>query len=85
MNEIIKIAGIIIGIFSLIASISFYLNMTPKLIRISQGDSNATQEVIEDLAKEVSSTLITQTVKSLLIAIASVFGLTGLVAILKKV
>lgn len=85
MNEIIKIVGTIIGILSLIGTISFYLDVAPKLIRVSQGDDNATHEIIEDLTKEAASTLMTNAVISLLIAIASALGLTWLAAILKKV
>jgi len=85
MNEIVKIVCVIMGVFSLIGYITFYLNIMPKLIRVSQGDSNATQEIVQDLAEEASSTLMTQAVISLLIAIASALGLTWLVALLKKV
>jgi len=52
--------------------------------RISQGDYNATQDMAEDIAEEVTDTAIWSAVIYVAIAFASALGLGGLVAILKR-
>jgi hypothetical protein len=85
MNEIVKSIIAAIGIVSLLSSIPFYLGLMSGAIRIYQGDYNATQDMAEDFADEVTGTLIWTAVIAILIAFATALGLTGLVAILRKV
>lgn len=84
MNEIGKLIVAVIGIFSLIGSTVFYLNMMSYSVRISQGDYNATQDMAEDVAEEIKDTVIWSTVIYVAIAFAGALGLGGVVAFLKK-
>ena len=84
MNEIGKLIVTLVTVFSLIGSIVFYLNMTDYMVRISQGDYNATRDMVEEVAEEITDTIIWSTIIGFLIAIAGALGLTGLVAFLKK-
>jgi hypothetical protein len=84
MSEIVKLVIAVIGIVSLASSIPFYFALTSGVIRISQGDLNATQDIIESTTDEVVSTLMWNVAIYVGIAIASALGLGFLVAFLKK-
>ncbi|MEM2336462.1 MAG: hypothetical protein QXT10_05360 [Candidatus Bathyarchaeia archaeon] len=53
-------------------------------VRISQGDYNATQEMVKEVAEEITSQAVWEVIKCLLIALFSILGLTGLVKVLKN-
>ena len=84
MNEIAKLIVTVVGIISLVSSIPFYLAVTSGVIRLSQGDPNATQDITNSMTDEVVSTLMWNVAIGVGIAIASALGLGFLVAILKK-
>lgn len=84
MSEIAKLVIAIIGVVSLVSSIPFYLAMTSGVIRLSQGDLNATQDIIESTTDEVVSTLMWNVVIAVGIAIATALGLGFVVTFLRK-
>jgi len=84
MSEIAKLIATVVLLVSLVSSIPFYLALTSGVIRISQGDLNATQDIIESTTDEVVSTFMWNVVIYVAIAFASVLGLGCVVAFLKK-
>lgn len=84
MSEIAKLIVTIVSIISLVSSIPFYLAVTSGVIRLSQGDLNATQDMTNSMTDEVVSTLMWNVAIGAGIAIASALGSSFLVAILKK-
>lgn len=84
MNEIGKLIITIVGVFSLVGSIVFYLGLMDAFVRVSQGDYNASQEIAESMADETVDTIKWTLAIEVLITIASVLGLGSVVALLKK-
>ena len=84
MSEITKLIIAVVGIVSLLSSIPFYLALTSGVIRISQGDLNATQDIIESTTDEAVSTLMWNVVIAVGISIATALGLGFLVTFLKR-
>jgi hypothetical protein len=84
MSEIVKLIVTVVGIISLVSSIPFYLAVTSGVVRLSQGDLNATQDITNSMTDEVVSTLMWNVAIGVGITIASALGLGFLVAILKK-
>ncbi|MEM2568273.1 MAG: hypothetical protein QXH20_07405 [Candidatus Bathyarchaeia archaeon] len=87
MKEIAKLIVSLVGIFSIINiinSLPFIVNIMNYSVRISQGDYNATQEMVKEVAEEITSQAVWEVIKCLLIALFSILGLTGLVKVLKN-
>lgn len=84
MSEIGKLIATIVLLVSLVSSIPFYLAMTSGLIRISQGDINATTDIINSATDEMVSTFTWNVVIYVAIGFASALGLGCVVAFLKK-
>lgn len=84
MNEIGKLIITIVGIFSLIGSLIFYLGLMDGFVRVSQGDYNVTQDIVDSVTEETVETIKWTLGIDIVIAFASALGLTSLVAILKK-
>jgi len=84
MKELITLIVAIIGIFTLIGSITFYLSLTSNIARMMQGDSNATQEFTESVKDEAIDEIRWTVIRALIITVAGALGLTGLVAIFRK-
>ena len=85
MNELAKLIGTVVSIFFLIGFLSAYLSLMDTVVRIQQGDSNASQEFVELIEDEVVSTVNLGVVKAVAIAFASALGLGSLVALIKKI
>ena len=84
MKEIAKLIVSLVGIFSIINSLPFIVDIMNYSVRISQGDYNATQEMVKEVAEEITSQAVWEVIKCLLIALFSILGLTGLVKVLKN-
>lgn len=84
MNEVAKLIVTVVGIVSLVSSIPFYLALSSGVIRLSQGDLNATQDITNSMADEVVSTLMWDVAIGVGIMFASALGLGFLVKILRK-
>jgi hypothetical protein len=84
MNDIGKLIVTLVTVFSLVGSIGFYLTMISGSIRISQGDYNATQDMVQAASDEIVDSVTWSVVIGVAITICSALGLGFLVAILKK-
>jgi hypothetical protein len=83
-KSIASIVVMIIGLISALGYVTFYLNTMNQVNRMIQGDPNAKQEFGESVKDEVESEVKWTVTKALIITVASAFGLTGLIKILKK-
>lgn len=84
MNDIGKLIVTLVTVFSLVGSIGFYLAMISGSIRMSQGDFNATQDMVQAASDEIVNSITWAVVIGVAITICSALGLGFLVAILKK-
>jgi len=84
MSDIGKLIVTLVTVFSLVGSIGFYLTMISGSIRISQGDFNATQDMVQAASDEIVDSVTWTVVIGVAISICSALGLGFLVAILKK-
>jgi hypothetical protein len=84
MNDLGKLIVTLVTVFSLVGSLGFYLTMISGSIRISQGDFNATQDMVQATSDEIVDSVMWSVVIGVAIAICSALGLGFLVAILKK-
>ena len=84
MNDIAKLIVTIVTVFSLAGSLIFSLCFMNGVVRVCQGNYNATQDMVDSFNEETVETIKWTFGKEILIAFASVLGLTGVVAILKK-
>ena len=84
MNEIGKLIVTIVGLFSLLGSIGFYLTIISDSIRIYQGDYNATQNVAQAASDEIVDTVTWSAIVAVAIALCSALGFGCIVAMLKR-
>lgn len=84
MNEIAKLIVTLVTVFSAVGSLIFYLNAMSGVMRIYQGDLDATKDVTESVADEAVGQIEWSVGICIPITIASALGLTGFVAMFKK-
>jgi hypothetical protein len=80
------IIGLAIIVFSTITGLMFILSLLSGYVQILQGDvANGTEAIVNATADEIVGSVQWSVVVTVLVAIASALGLTGVVAFMKKI